>query len=598
MGKDIFTLIKTARTDEEREWFLLKMILDTLEPVLYTAVCAVAIPHWFDAAFLTVLLDEPERQQLDALGGFGRLTSLELVEPAGWLGTRQVYSLKESSRARLLNRMWQEEPGRFQALSRRAAAYCAGQDQSHCSWRLETIYHLLVADPEEGATQFHRAAREWQNPPYFAYDKVETLTRLAGEHGTAGRLGERGLGWLRYWEAYLDRLHARYPVAKDKLLQIDVGPDIDGCLAADVALALGDVERVMDQYQAARESYQVAYTLYRELGDSLGEAKAIKSLGDVHFGLDEYGLAYQDYEEACRLYREAGDTLGEANCVKAAGDVHRMLSEYSMAWQEYGEARFRYRQLGDTLGEANCIKALGDIHLDLSEHPLARQSYEKACQLYRQLGERLGEANCVRSLGNIHRLLSEYETAGGLYEEALAIYGAIGDQMGEANCLKSLGDVHRALEDCEYVWPWYEAARYLHLEIGNYLDATNCLFGLADVDLERGQWRDAADRYEQALAYYEEVGMNQNVALAHWRLGLATENMGKLAEAERHYQMGYDLFRRIGSGLAENLAEHLASVQAMMEAQQAALVLQQQARRQRAATYNQLSARLRRGGQS
>jgi tetratricopeptide (TPR) repeat protein len=572
MGKDVFTQIRTAGSDEEREWLLLKMILDTLEPALHAAVFTAAIPHWFDANFLMALLDEAERQQLDVLGRFGRLITLELVEPCQWLVPGQVYNLDERSRAVLLNRMWQEEPERFYRLSQRAAAYCARQDQTNYRWRLETIYHLLVADPDQGATRFQLAAREWQNPPCFAYDKVESLTRLAGEHGTAGRLDERGQGWWLYWEAYLDRRHGRYGVAEEKLLQIRVGPEIDGWLAAEVALALGDVERVTDQYEAARESYQVAYALYRDLNDSLGEAKAIKSLGDVHFCLEKYGAAYQNYGEAGRLYREGGDRRGEANCIQAAGDVYRLLSEHSMAWQAYGEARFLYRQVGDRLGEAHCMKGLGDVHVDLWEHRLARQSYENARRVYWQMGEQRGEVNCLRDLANIHRLLGEYLAAGQLYEQGLVMYRDIGDQREEANCLKSLGDVHRALDDCDEIWPWYEAARYLHLEIGNYLEATHCLFGLADADLQRGNLGDAADRYQQALAYYEEVGMTQNVALTRWRLGLAAENMGELGEAEQHYRVSHDLFQQIGSALAENLAEKLAALQAMMEGQRAAVL--------------------------
>lgn len=583
MGNNIVTLIKKARSDEEREWFLLKMILDTLEPALYTAVCAAAIPHWFDANFLTVLLDEGQRQQLDELGGFGRLIRVELIKPAG-----QVYCLDENSRRLFLNQMWREAPEHFYTWSRRAADYCRRQDQSEPHWRLETIYHLLVADPDEGATQFQLAARQWQNPPYYSSDKVESLTRFAGEHGAAGRLTERGLGWLRYWEACLDKLQAHYPLAKDKLLQITISPHIDSRLAADVALTLGDVERLMDEYEVARESYQAAYSLYRDIEDGLGQAKAIKSLGDIHYAQDDYGAAYQNYVEAGRLYQLAGDGLGQANCIKAAGDVYRILSEYRLAWQEYGEARFLYRQLGAVLGEANCIKALGDIHLDLSEQELARQSYGEAYALYRQIGEQLGEVNCLRGLANVHRMVGEYEPAGSIYEEALGLYREIGDQMGEANCLKSLGDVHRALGDCAYVWPWYEAARYLHLEIGNSLDATNCLFGLADLDLQQGRWQEAADKYQQSLIYYQQVRSAQNVALAYWRLGLAAEGLGKLAEANGYYQASFDLFTEIGSSLAENVQERLT---ATLEAQQPAVQYLQQARYDRANAYNQLRLR-------
>ena len=134
--------------------------------------------------------------------------------------------MHERSRTLLLTHLWQDNPDRYRDLSRRAMAYAECQDHTDIAWRIETIYHRLVAEPDSGLLDLRRTGWEWHDIPHCAYDKVEMLARAAREHADGGRLSPRSLGWTLFGEGLLDSDYTRFPSAKSKFLQIQTSAQV------------------------------------------------------------------------------------------------------------------------------------------------------------------------------------------------------------------------------------------------------------------------------------------------------------------------------------------------------------------------------------
>jgi len=416
--------LQAAQSDEEREWLVMQLSLANMAAPLRQAVWAAAIPHWFDAGFLAALLDEEDEQAYEL---YQALQVPSFVEPFPGRG----YNLHERSRALLLQKLWGEERERYRELSRRAAAYCARQDQADTGWRVETVYHLLVADPDRGADQLQSTGWEWHDPPNFAYDKVETLARLAREHGDAGRLGARGLGWTRFWEALLDYYYSRFPAARLKFLQIETDPQTDPAMAAVVAFRLGNVHRMLAEYADARARYEQALSLYLEIGDRRGAANCIRALGDVYLRLPEYADARARYEQALPLFREIGDRRGAANCILRLGEVHLKLDENADARARYEQALPLFREIGDRLGEANCIAGLADLDRQDERWAAAGEKYRQALACYREIGAAFTEALALQRLGHTAKGAGDPAQARAHYRAALDIFTRIASPVAE-----------------------------------------------------------------------------------------------------------------------------------------------------------------------
>jgi tetratricopeptide (TPR) repeat protein len=471
MSDDLLSKLLAAPSDEEREWVVMQFSLDSLAPEIREAVWAAAIPHWFDANFLAALLGKSEAETLPI---FKQLLALSFIEPFQEWG----YNIHERSRSLLLQRLWHHDQPRYRQFAQRAANYCSNQDQSDTGWRIEYIYHLLIADPEQGATEFANTGWDWHNSPNFAYSKVEALALVVRELADADRLSARGLARAQFWEGLLDSDYSRYQTAKNKLLQIKITPAEDILLAADVSQRLANVLAHLSEYDQARRQYEVALHLSQQIGNRLGEANCIYGLGDIHRDLREHDQARRQYEAALYLYLQTGNQLGEANCIQRLGEIHRYLREHDKARRQYEAALELYQQIGDRLGEANCIMALGDIHRVLNEYDQSRRQYEVALELYQQVGSRLDEADCIKALGDIHRVLNEYDQARRQHEAALHLYQQTGNRLGEAYCIQGLGDIHRQLGEHDQALRQYVAALHLFQQIGAKRGEANCYIAL------------------------------------------------------------------------------------------------------------------------
>ena len=347
MSDNFLTQLQAASSQEEREWLLLHLLLTSQPPAVQEAVWAAAIPHWFDLPFLAALLDKPADELEET---FFDLTALSFVE----LFAGRGYNIHERSRHLLLRHLWQTDQPRYRTLSSRAAANCAAQGPQDPAWRIETIYHLLIAQPDQGTNQLQNTGWEWHNSPHFAYDKVETMAQAAHEHAVAGRLNQRGQGWTLFWQGVLDIDYSRYREARDKLNQITITPDQDPYLAADSCTWLGDAYRILDEYGQARERYEAALPIYRQIGDRLGEANCIRSLGELLGEIGQIETAINSLEEAANLYRAIKLKNSEASCFNSMGNLFHQHKQYEKAANAYQQAIYIdpyamwYRNRADT----------------------------------------------------------------------------------------------------------------------------------------------------------------------------------------------------------------------------------------------------------
>ena len=155
------------------------------------------------------------------------------------------------------------------------------------------------------------------------------------------------------------------------------------------ALHLLDAIEKYCTYQGHYAEFRAAVlhciSVSQKLKDRHQEANCIRALGDVHRMLSEYEEARKRYEEARPVYAQIGDRLGEANCIQSLGDVHIRLSEYEEARKRYEEARPVYAQIGDRHSIAATLAYLGLAYKGLGKPETAREHLEQAIDIFQEI---------------------------------------------------------------------------------------------------------------------------------------------------------------------------------------------------------------------
>ncbi len=187
---------------------------------------------------------------------------------------------------------------------------------------------------------------------------------------------------------------------------------------------------------AALASYQAALTLYRAVGDRLGEANVQKAIDDVQRFRDDRDAALASYQAALTLYRAVGDRLGEANVQKAIGDVQQFRDDrdarrwpatrppspstgpWAIVWAKrtcsgpsatcssFGKKWTRRWPATEAPSPSTgpwaivwakqACRAIDDVQQFRDDRDAALASYQAALTLYRAVGAKLGERTCRR----------------------------------------------------------------------------------------------------------------------------------------------------------------------------------------------------------
>jgi len=244
--------------------------------------------------------------------------------------------------------------------------------------------------------------------------------------------------------------------------------------------------------------------------------------------LAEYALARQRYEAALPLYRDIGARLGEANCISSLGDVHRMLAEYALARQRYEAALPLYRDIGARLGEANTLTAFGDLSLAEKDYGVARNWFEQAREIYQDIGERHWQTYIAPRLARALLTLNDIDTAQQTLEEGAHLARSIDGRPNLRSILWLLAQSLEEKKDFAAALKHYDELLGLSPDDPDYLRRrANVLFQLKE--------------YARALTDYQHlIKLNAQDAWAHNGIGNVQEEEGNFEGALAAYSRAID----------------------------------------------------------
>ncbi len=479
------------------------VVLSSYAPVLYTALEAAAVPHWFDAKVLSALL---ETDEATANTWLDELSGLPMVES---FAAREGWNVHEATRLALRNRMADGASSRFRDLSARAAQCFASDDPA---WRVESTYHQLLAAPEEAADQLERLWKEWD---------------YTGRHEQLQALG----------------------VALDELIRT-------GQLApparARSLLCLGWIRQSTLLLRKAEELAHEALVLFQQLQHEPGQADAHDQLGDILVDAGNLAEALRAYE-ASKAIRERLTERDPENT-----DWQRDLS---VSHNYVGAVYEAQGRLAEALREYEASKAIRerlterdpentDWQRDLSvSHNYVGAVYQAQGRLAEALREyeadkaimvRLTERDLENS-GWQRDLSASHNSVGSVYQAQ----GRLAEALREYEAYKAI--MARLTEQDPENSGWQRELSVSHNCVGAVYQA-------------QGRLAEALREYEADKAIMarltecdpENSGWQRDLSVSHNCVGAVYEAQGRLAEALREYEADLAIAERLTIQDTEN----------------------------------------------
>jgi DNA-binding SARP family transcriptional activator len=300
-----------------------------------------------------------------------------------------------------------------------------------------------------------------------------------------------------------------------------------------------------------------ALRVAKMVGDSAGQASALRMLGNTHERMSRRDSALAQLREALALFQQIDDQTGQALTLGNIGDVEWKLGRFDSAILHEAQALALFRQVGDRIGEASTLTSLGNIEQILGRHEPAADHLKRSRALFHELGHTQGEAHALNSLGSAEERLGRYKSAATRFERALALFRRVGSRRGEASVLDSLGTVLIRLGDPERATEHFQQALIQFREIDEKDGESWALNGLGEAAHAAGRFGDALAHHADALATATDTGSRDQQARAHTGLGHAHFDLGNAGLARTHYEHALTLYTDLGLPDADEVRAYL-----------------------------------------
>jgi tetratricopeptide (TPR) repeat protein len=314
---------------------------------LREALAAAAIPHWFDADILAVLL-EITTEESRVL--HGRLCHLSVVEPFPARGETAL-NVHEAARLALRKSLAAERTDWFRTLSERTATHFANDPTPAA--RIEWIYHRLCCAPDEAASELEQLDRDWSGTAHP--EDREALAVALRELAGTGLIHARALVWASLCIAWVRVDRGETAQLGDEALGIrelarDVG---DARAESDAECLLGDVLQAQGKLGEA----QVAFAEYLAISRRLVEqdpsnagwqrelAVAHSRVGDVLQAQGKLGEAQAAFAENLAISRRlAEQDPSNAGWQRELALAHSRVGDVLQAQGKLGEAQAAFAE--------------------------------------------------------------------------------------------------------------------------------------------------------------------------------------------------------------------------------------------------------------
>jgi tetratricopeptide (TPR) repeat protein len=275
------------------------------------------------------------------------------------------------------------------------------------------------------------------------------------------------------------------------------------------ASALAGILRNEGQWVRSIELQTQAINAATQTNRPLAEANALSERGMLYRLTGKLDLAVADLQQAIAIYREIGNSTGEAHALDTYGVVLDQLKSKAESQQKHNEALRIYRHLNDRLGEANVLQDQGMTQLFAGNYLQSAELFGQALALYQAVDQPLGMAHAYANLARAQREVGLGREAEQNLESAQALYHNLGNRLGEITTLIQLGTV-LGQHDRRRANVELNKARKLSSEIGNQIGLVNALDQIAELRMARvATRRFAIDLWNWALEITQTYGLKR-----------------------------------------------------------------------------------------
>jgi CHAT domain-containing protein len=310
---------------------------------------------------------------------------------------------------------------------------------------------------------------------------------------------------------------------------------------AQALLTLSDYQNFYN-HPLALQTAQQALTLWQQLDDKKGIARAYAKLGQYNMALNLLPEATQHYERALGLWRELNDVPAQAKTLIMLGFIEHRKGEWSNSISLQTEAQSLIDERAEPYKMGQIAAALAEAFNENGLPEIGLTHYQRALDYFTRTPDPNAMAYVMWGLGATHYRLGDYPAAITHLQQALA---AVDSEMVKAPCYEYLGKVYIATGAYDLARQNLQAALAIYTAAVNPKEAAQVRGLLGQISEQQGQVGPARQHYQQALATFEKLSDRINQAAVYYALGKLELHEQNYDAAEGYLRQSVDVTEKI-----------------------------------------------------
>ena len=271
--------------------------------------------------------------------------------------------------------------------------------------------------------------------------------------------------------------------------------------------------------------------------------ETLSNLAEVSYAKGDFLKSSKQFEEALKFF--TNDRKGEAKAHLFLGYIAGGLGDLDKALQEISLARDLYTEIDNKAGEGLAFIALG-IWNTSQDNEKGITFHRDALKIFQSIGDRYSEAIALNGIGQGYEFLGDQALALNSYEHALRIFEDLAAADGISTSSFKIARMHDVAERFEQALTYYDRCLKVSRAAGKIRTEGFALNQIATIYVKQGFHDRAAAQYQKVLRFFESIGDLRGQATALNSYGDYLSQLGKNQKALELYSRALPLSEKVG----------------------------------------------------
>ncbi len=272
-----------------------------------------------------------------------------------------------------------------------------------------------------------------------------------------------------------------------------------------------------DDHRLCVKTAEKSLDLWTTLGDKDGAARTHGQIGTCYLAQNMLSEAHEHFETQLQLFRELGNSAGQAGALINLGFIDYRTAEWQDGFSVLAQAQILIDETAEPEKMARIVNSLGEV---LTAHGLYEEGlshFNRALEMFRAVQDTHSVWYVTWAIGDNYFQQQKYSVALSYFEQSLA--GMEDTTIQAAQSREGIGRVHMALGEYPAARDAFESARSAYLRSGNWMEAARAEALLGQVLEYQGQLPGAEQNYQDALKTFEQLSSPVNAAAVYYAIG-------------------------------------------------------------------------------